>query len=77
MPRRKEANEDEYEFEGENAVVHVPTNARFTAYEGQGHWSNYLRGELGNVLSNGDDYEEETVVRIANKLLAARPAASV
>jgi hypothetical protein len=69
VPKRKEATEDAFEFDGEQTVVHLSTNARFTAYPGQGHFSNYLRGELGSVLRNGDDYEEDTVFRIANKLL--------
>jgi hypothetical protein len=72
MPKRNEATEDEFEFEGGHTVVHLPTNARFAAYPGQGHFSNYLRGDLGSVLRNGDDYEEDIVFQIANKLLAFR-----
>ncbi len=33
---------------------------------------NYLQGHLGSILPNGDDYEEETVFRITNKMLPFR-----
>jgi len=47
-------------------------NARFTAHADQGHYYNYLQGHLGSILPNGDDYEEESVFRIANKMLPFR-----
>jgi hypothetical protein len=71
-PRRKEATDAEFEFDGDHTVVHLPTNARFTAYSGQEHYSTIGWGQLGSILPNGDDYEEETVCRIANKRLAFR-----
>jgi hypothetical protein len=73
MPRRKEATVEEFVVSG-NEVKHVPTNATFYAYKGQKEISSYLRGHMGSVLPNGDDYEEETIERIAAKLMKERPA---
>ena len=63
------------EFEvRENEVVHVPTNARFTAYPGRSLLLSHDHGKLGRVLKNGDDYETAEVIRIATQLLAERPS---
>jgi hypothetical protein len=61
------------EFEvSENEVVHKPTNATWTAYEGRPEPSTHRASMLGSVLPNGDDYREHEVTAMALKLLADR-----
>jgi hypothetical protein len=72
MPR-KEASVEEFVVSG-NEVKHVPTNATFYAYNGQEEISSYLVGHMGSVLPNGVDYEEDSIKRIAAKLMKERPA---
>ena len=62
---------DEFEVRGDE-VIHGPTNARWTAYPGDPlpHLQNL--GMLGSVMSDGDEYREDDVLRIALKLLRER-----
>jgi len=68
---RKLPSETEFEVE-ENAVVHRPTGATWTAYPGRPEPANYRRAMLGSVLPNGDDYREHEVQEIAFRLLRER-----
>ena len=72
---RTKVTEDQFKVE-ENAVVHLPTNARWTAYPGRAEPHLYSPGMIGSVLRSGEDYWSEDVEPIAIKLLAARPGAS-
>jgi hypothetical protein len=74
MPRRKIAVEDEFDRE-ENSVTHGPLNTTFYAYPGSPEICRYIVGHLRSVLPNGDDYDEDSVWRIARRLIAERPAA--
>jgi hypothetical protein len=71
MPRRVKPTRGEFKV-GENEVVHLPTNAAWTAYPGRPEAYLYRPGSLGSVLSNGDDYREEEVEAMALRLLAER-----
>jgi hypothetical protein len=62
---------DEFELVG-NVVTHLPTQARWTAYEGSRTPHHVHRGSLGKVLPNGDEYYPEEVAIVALKLLAGR-----
>jgi hypothetical protein len=73
MPRRNLATTEEFVVSG-NEVKHVPTNATLFAYEGQEEISSYIVGHMGSVLPNGDDYEEDSIKRIAVKLMKERPS---
>jgi hypothetical protein len=46
---------DEFELVG-NVVTHLPTQARWTAYEGSRTPHYVHRGSLGKVPPNGDEY---------------------
>ena len=70
MPR-KVAAEDEFVV-SDNSVTHVPLNAIFMAYPDRPEIDSYLAGDLGNVLPNGDDYDEESVITIATRLMRDR-----
>ncbi len=76
MSRSRMAIEDEFEIE-ENSVIHRPLNATFYAYPGRPEIHRYIVGHLGSVLPNGDDYDEDSVWRIARKLIAERPTAKL
>jgi hypothetical protein len=67
--------EDQFGID-ENDVIHVPTNARWTAYPGRPEPHLYSQGMIGSVLPTGEDYWREDVEPIAIKLLAARPGVS-
>jgi hypothetical protein len=62
---------EEFELDG-NVVTHVPTNAKWTAYEGARTPHLFSRGTLGRILPNGDDYFPEEVAILALKMLAGR-----
>jgi hypothetical protein len=68
---RKKAVETEFRVE-EDAVIHMPTNARFVAHSGREDIHQYSLGHLGSVLPNGDDYEEDSVWEIARRLMNER-----
>jgi len=72
---RTRVTEDQFRVE-ENEVIHLPTNARWTAYPGRPEPHLYSQGRVGSVLSSGEDYWREDVEPIAVKLLAASPGAS-
>ena len=55
-----------------NEVVHIPTNARWTAYPGRPEPNLVSLGMIGSVLSNGDDYRREDVEPFALKMLRER-----
>ena len=74
MSRKKIATEDEFDRE-ENSVTHRPLNATFYAYPGRPEIHRHIVGHLGSVLPNGDDYDVESVWRIARRLIAERPNA--
>lgn len=67
--------EDQFKVE-ENDVIHVPTNARWTAYPGRAEPHLYSPGMMGSRLPTGEDYRREDAEPIAIKLLASRPGAS-
>lgn len=69
---RTRVTEDQFKVE-ENEVIHLPTNARWTAYPGRPEPAHHSPGMLGSVLPNGDDYRPDDVHPIAIRLLAARP----
>ena len=56
----------------DDIVVHVPTNAKFAANPGSDEIHEYNAGNLGSVLPNGDDYDEESVWVIARQLMRDR-----
>jgi len=68
---RTKVTADQFRLEG-NKVVHIPTNARWTAYPGrpEPHMENL--GMLGSVLPNGDDYCKEDVMPFVLKMLRER-----
>jgi len=68
---RKRPSIEEFEVLG-NLVVHKPTGAAWTAYDGDPEPSIYRPGRLGSVLPNGDDYREKEVGEIARRLLRER-----
>jgi hypothetical protein len=68
---RKTVSRYQFKVE-ENAVVHTPTGARFTAYAGVSAPHIVTKGMLGSVLKNGDDYPEDEVTAMALNLLAER-----
>ena len=72
---RAQVSEDQFRVE-EDEVIHLPTNARWTAHPGRREPHLYSLGMVGSVLHNGDDYWREDVEPIAIKLLATRPGAS-
>jgi hypothetical protein len=72
---RTRAAEDQFQVDG-NDVIHLPTNARWTAYPGRVEPHIYSPGMVGSVLPSGEDYWREDVEPIAIKLLAARPGVS-
>ena len=74
MPRKRIATEDEFDRE-ENSVTHRPLNATFYAYPESPEICRHIVGHLGSVLPNGDDYDEDSVWRIARRLIAERPNA--
>lgn len=57
---------------GEDEVVHIPTGARFWAYPeiAEPHGVNWNRA--GDILDNGDQYEQEEIREIAVALLKGR-----
>jgi hypothetical protein len=64
------------EFEiGQNEVVHMPTNATWTAYPGRAEAKSFRPSRLGTVLPSGADYDVDEVKALAMKLLAERPIA--
>lgn len=71
MPRTR-VSEDQFEVR-QNEVIHLPTNARWSAYPGRPDANIRSLGMLGSVLPNGDDYRQDEVERIALRLLAERP----
>jgi hypothetical protein len=62
---------DQFEVEG-NVVTHIPTNAKWTAYDGAQTPHLFSRGALGRILPNGDEYYPEEVAVFALKMLAGR-----
>jgi hypothetical protein len=56
----------------EDAVIHTPTGARFSAYPGRPEISNINWGRAGDLLENGDEYRREDVQGMAAQLLRAR-----
>lgn len=68
----KAPTEDEFEVT-DNEVVHKPTDATWTAYEGRREPADYRPAMLGSVLPNGDDHRKGEVEEIALRLLASRP----
>ncbi|MDA9506137.1 hypothetical protein XI09_16150 [Bradyrhizobium sp. CCBAU 11386] len=72
---RTQVSEDQFQVK-ENEVIHLPTDARWTACAGRPEPHLYSQGMVGSVLPNGEDYRREDVEPIAIKLLAARPGAS-
>jgi hypothetical protein len=72
MRRYKEPSVDEFEVTGDE-VIHKPTGATWSAYEGHPEPSHFDARMLGSVLENGDDYREGEVIEIALRLLADRP----
>jgi len=52
----------------ENGVAHLPTNARFTIHPGGGDLENVEIGDLGSVLTNGEQYSETEVAEMACRI---------
>ena len=67
----KTATVEEFITEGDK-VIHTPTGAWFSAYKGQPHIAHRSWGHAGEQLSNGDDYGQDEIQEIAEKLLRAR-----
>ena len=42
-------------------ITHKPTGATFTPYAGERYVGRFYRGQLGNVLDNGDDFCDDEV----------------
>jgi hypothetical protein len=61
----------EFELKGDS-VIHVPTNAMWSAFPGSPAVSFHRPSNLGSKRPNGVDYHPEEVGHIARKLLAAR-----
>jgi hypothetical protein len=71
MARYVRPTREEFEIQ-ENAVVHKPTNATWTAYPGRPEPHQHRPSMLGSVLANGDDYRKDEVTAIALELLKER-----
>jgi len=71
MGKRVWPKEEEFTVSA-TEVIHNPTNATWTAYEGEAQPHLYRQSMLGSVLPNGDDYREHEVTAMALKLLADR-----
>jgi hypothetical protein len=65
---------EEFELKGDS-VIHVPTNAMWSAYPGSPAVSFHRPSNLKSQLSNGTDYRPEEVAHLARRLLAERFAA--
>jgi hypothetical protein len=70
---RKLPTLEEFEVR-KNAVVHLPTDATWTAYPGHTQCSNFRPGMLGSILPNGAEYEVSAVEKMALGLLGDRPS---
>lgn len=71
MANMKKPTPEEFEVKGD-VVTHNPTGASWTASPGRPEASWHNRGNLGDVLKNGDDYWPDEVKAIALQLLAQR-----
>lgn len=49
-------------------VTHVPTGATFTPYPGHPDSGSLYKGQLGNVLRNGDDHRSDEVTAMMRQL---------
>ena len=70
MPRVN-ASIDQFRRSGDK-VYHTPTGAWWSAYVGQAHPTSMHTGLLGEVLDDGDEYNEEEVQRFALCMLRER-----
>jgi hypothetical protein len=68
-----EVREDHFDV-GENSVVHRPTNAKFWSSPTIQSVERLNWGRAGEVLPNGEEYDQVEVLTIAAKLLAERPS---
>ena len=59
----------------DNSVMHMPTKATFFAYPGEVTINSHIPVHLGCMLPNGDDYDADSVWKIARKLIAERSGA--
>ena len=67
----KTATVEEFITEGDK-VIHTPTGAWFSAYKGQPHIAHRSWGHAGEASPNGDQYGQDEIQEIAEKLLRAR-----
>lgn len=58
---------DQFEI-SPGGIVHKPTGASFIPDPGDPGWGDLNPGQLGNVLSNGDDYEPQEVDSMMQQL---------
>jgi hypothetical protein len=65
---RVRATPDQFKFENRR-ITHIPTGAWFAPYPGQVDAGNWNQGKLGDVQSNGDDYDVDQVKKMIRTIL--------
>jgi hypothetical protein len=65
------ASRDQFRLDGDK-VHHEPTGAWWSTYPDQAHPSFTNAGRLGDVLPNGEEYDEHEVRELALTLLRER-----
>ena len=65
MPRKLPAF-DEFEI-GRKSITHTPTGAEWRPYP-LGDGGHFFPRQLGNVLPNGNDYDEDAVISMMKRL---------
>ncbi len=75
MGQRMKPTIEEFEMK-DNSVIHVPTNAMWSAYPGSPAVSFHRPSNLAAQHSNGIDYRPEEVAHLARRLLAERLVAN-
>ena len=73
MTGQQKPSPTEFEVK-DNAVIHKPTSAMWTAHAGRPEPRSYRASLLGSVLENGKNYDEGEVKAMALRLLAERPS---
>jgi hypothetical protein len=61
--------QDQFEI-SPKGITHMPTGATYTPHQGAPHIGTINRGQLGNVLSNGDAYRPHEVQTMMELLWA-------
>ncbi len=67
----KIAVSEQFKLEG-NRVVHEPTGALWSAYDGRAEPSHVNWGKAGDILPNGDEYDRHQVKQVALTILQER-----